>query len=514
MPIDLKKFNIFAKICTRRIMIMAFCKFTTDFIAHSFTLVDNAFFTRYLPSTPPKLATIYLYGLYLCSNQIENEDNLNIDTFSASLGYSVKDVRDAFLYWEEQGIIRMIDSDPLQIQYLPIGQRSANTKKYSKDKYSAFNTDVQKLLAGRMLTPSEFEEYYGLMEGYGLPDGRKLPPESLLMVIKYCVDYKGDNVGYRYIITVAQNWAKEGHITPEQIEQKIQSYSLATQNVQKILKALGSTKKPALEEYDLYNKWLEKMEFDNDTIIYVAKSIKKSSTNATFDRLDKKLQKYYEMKLFDETSIQKYEKHKDAMYTLARSINKTLGLFYDDVGNQVETYIAPWLAMGFEPATLMQIAQSNYKKSKRTLQMLDDSIHELYNQGIITSTAYIDYNNRQSQVKDMLGDILQKLSINRNVTSLDIEFYERWTNVWGFGDDVINYAVELTKNRGANLSYTNSILADWHSQNAHTLDKAKELSKIIKETTTKKVNDAVLKKREYTQAEKDSIFDNIKEIEL
>ena len=493
---------------------MAFCKFSTEYVSKSYTLIDNMFFAHYLPITPPKLATIYLYGLYLCSlNDFSN--NSSIENFANSLGYTVDEVMEAFTYWEEQGLIRIVNSSPIEIQYLPIQCAGNSNRRYNKDKYSNFNIELQNLISQRMITPNEYEEYYAMMEGFSLPDGRKFTPEAMLMIVRYCVQNKGANINYRYILTVARNWATEGYITPEQIEQKLSSYNEATKIVGDIMKALGSSRKTSLDEHEMYLKWRNTFEFTDSVILFVAKNLKKTGQNANFEKLNKKLQKYYELHMLSEQEILEYESNKDKIYSLAREINKKLGVYYDDVSNQVETYINPWLAKGFEPETLLNIAQDCYQKAIRTLKSMDDTVNELFNAGIITQNAYESHTKQNETIKEKLAQILKKLGITRNVTNIDIDFWKRWVDVWGFDEALINLVVDFAQKRGSNISYINTILADWHNQNIYTLDKAKEsLDRFSQTNKTTKTDDSKLNKRTYSEKEINSVFDNVKEIEI
>lgn len=491
---------------------MAFCNFSTDYVAKSYTLIDNVFFARYLPHTPPKLATIYLYGLYLCSMQGDFCGNSNLEAFAQSMGYTTDEIMEAFSYWEEQGLVRVINSEPVQIQYLPIRGISNSNRRYAKDKYTDFNMQLQGLITGRMITPNEFEEYYSLIEGFSLPDGRKITPEGLLKVVQFCVNNKGASVNYRYIITVAQNWAREGFVTAEQIESRLNECSEASKIVVQILKALGSSKKTSLDEHEFYIKWRDNFDFTDQVILYVAKSMKKNGAG-NFEKLDKRLQKYFELKLMSEQEIEEYEKNKDKIYSLARDINKTLGLYYDDVSNQVETFINPWLNLGFEPSTLLEIAQDCYIKSKRTLSAMNEVVQKLYAGGIVSQVAYKSHNENQAIIKQNLSQILEKLGIQRNVTSLDLEFWHRWIGAWGFDKELINLAVDVAKSRGSNLSYVNTILADWHTQNIRTVSQANVALESFKNSANKS-DDTKLKKREYSKEEVESVFDNFNEIEL
>ena len=487
---------------------MAFCKFSSAYLAKSYTIIDNLFFSRYLTTTPPKHATIYLYGLYVC----EQNDAMEVQKFAENLGYSVDEIVDSFEYWQEQGIVRIVSNEPFQVQYLPIRSIGSSNRKYDKDKYYHFNIEAQNILSERMITPNEYEEYYTLMEGYSLPDGRKINPEALLMIMRFCVQNKGANVGYRYIITVARDWACAGFVTPEQVEQRLEQYSTSSQSVINILKALGSTKKTSLDEHQFYLKWKNDFGFEDDCIIHIAKELKKSG-KSNFEKLDKKLQRYYELHLISIKEITDYEKHRDSIFNLARDINKTLGLYYQDVTNQVETYISPWLNLGYDAKTLLDIAQNNYLSGKRTLNNLNDTINELYSKGIVSKEAYSQYLKNTENIKSTIEKMLKSLGIVRNVTSFDMDFWQRWTISWGFNDEIIDYAVSLAKARGANISYVNSILADWHSQNIFTLEQAK-LSSDNYKITNKKTTSSKINTRTYSKEDNDSIFDKFKEMDI
>lgn len=487
---------------------MSFCKFSTEYYAKSYTVIDNLFFTRYLPSTAPKHTSIYLYGLFICSQN----DNLDVQRFAENMGYSIEEIIESFEYWEEQGIVRIVNSEPFQVQYLPIRNIGSSNRKYDKDKYFHFNIEVQKILSDRMITPNELEEYYTLMEGYSLPDGRKISPEALLMIIRFCAQNKGTNVNYRYIITVARDWASAGFITPEQVEKRLETYSTAGIAVANILKALGSTKKTSLDEHQFYLKWTE-MGFNDDCLIYIAKSLKKSG-RANFEKLDKKVVKYFELHLLSQKEIDDYERNLDKIYSLAREINKTLGLYYEDVSNQIDTYITPWLNMGYESEILLQIAQECYLRGKRTLSALNDTINDLYAQGIVSKNAYSQYNLSQQDVKENFGKILKKLGLERNVTSFDMDYWRRWTTVWAFNEELINYATELAEARGANISYINSILADWYTQKIFTLEQAKLASENYRVAKVKTSSTTKINSRKYTKEDNENIYNKFDELEI
>ena len=43
-----------------------------------------------------------------------------------------------------------------------------------------------------MISTSEYTEYFNIMETYGIK------PDAMLLIVRYCVDRKGEDIGYKY----------------------------------------------------------------------------------------------------------------------------------------------------------------------------------------------------------------------------------------------------------------------------------------------------------------------------
>ena len=97
---------------------MAFCKFSSEFVISNQTAVDNFFINEFLPSAPDNCVKVYLYGLYKCTNP--NSFDNSIEAFANTLNMSTQDIEDAFLYWQEQGLVQVLFTVPLQIRYMPL----------------------------------------------------------------------------------------------------------------------------------------------------------------------------------------------------------------------------------------------------------------------------------------------------------------------------------------------------------------------------------------------------------
>ena len=147
-------------------------------------LVDNLFITNYLPEAPDNALKVYLYGLYLCQNSTIS----TVNEMANLLGMQVEEVKDFFKYWEEFGLLSIISYDPFTVTYYSTSSISTSYKRFKPEKYEDFTKAVQSVITGRMISVTEYNEYFQLLESTALK------VEALLMICKYCVDLKGTEI--------------------------------------------------------------------------------------------------------------------------------------------------------------------------------------------------------------------------------------------------------------------------------------------------------------------------------
>lgn len=481
---------------------MAFCKFSTEYIANSKTEIDNIFIDSFLPFADPVSVKVYIYGLYKCSSPTSFDNN--IESFAKALNMSEEDVIGAFEYWQEQGLVQVLKTSPIEIRYIPLKNVINATKLFKPDKYQTFNMQAQEIFEGkREISKTEYGEYYEFMERYHVEQ------EALLMIMKYCVDSKKSAVGYNYILTVAKNWASEGITQASQVEEKLNSFKQKDDQIQEFFKAIGIKRNAYIEERALFDKWINDYGFDLGVILYLSKKIKKF-TNFTMTKLDQTLTKYYQMKLMTIQSIEKFENEKKALYDLAKDINKSLGLYYESLENEVENYILKWLNLGYDREVLLEIGSYCFKKSIRTLEGMDKTINKFYKLGIVSMEALMQYTDNILAINKQIEKILKDLSLSRNVNYIDRENYKTWTEEWKLSQELINYGVELSKNKDNPMKYLSRVLADWHMKGINSIEEAKNNTPInnnIEKTKT-------LQGRSYSKEEINALFESIDDVEI
>ena len=480
---------------------MAFCKYSTEFIANSKTEIDNIFLSDYLPFAQPQFVVVYIYGLYLCGST--SFDN-SLENVAKTLNMSEEDVVGAFEFWEEQGLVKVLRADPIQVTYIPLKNVFTANKLFKPDKYETFNMHAQEIFQGkRAISKTEYSEYYDFLERYHVEQ------EALLMIMQYCVSTKQKPVGYSYILTVARNWANEGITTASQVEERLHSFEEKDPNLNEIFAILGIKRLPYVEERALLNKWLNDFGFNMEVILHIIKTYKKKG-RLNFEKLDKILTKYFEMKLLSSKEIDDFEKEKEELYSLATQINKSIGLYYENLEAVVENYILKWINMGFEKALLLEIASYCFKNSIRTLEGMDKTVGKFYKLGLLSLSAFNQYMNQVLADDSKIKGILDRLGIERNVSTYDRTNFKIWTEEWKLPLDVIDYAVSLSKGKDNPIKYLSRVLADYRDKGIKTLDEAKSNSPIEEKYAVK----SNFSGRSYSKDEINALFQSIDEIEV
>lgn len=484
---------------------MAFCKYSTESVLSGTTQIDNNFLEEFLPCAPDVCVKVYIYGLYKCSNPDAFSNTL--ESFASELGLSTQDVEDAFMYWQQEGLVDVITGTSFQVRFLPTKNLVSSGHKFSKTKYADFNKKAQALLEGRMITTTEYTAYYTVMETYNIA------PKAFVLIMDYCINLKGKNVGYSYINTVARNWAAEGFTTYESILEKIKTYSTTSTEINKILKVCGIKRSPTPEEYDKFFKWTQNLGFDQTTILYVVDQIQQKSGKASFAKLDAKLLKYYELRRITIDEICGYEEQKVLLLQTAKNVCKSIGVYYENLETVVDKYISRWFDLGHTSQSIITLANFCFKNGTRTMEGLDTLVQKLYKLGIVSAEAINEYVIGIIKEDQEVKEILTKLGITRNVNSLDREFFKTWKYTWNMPNELINLAVEKSLDKSIPMQYMNKLLSNWHAKNITTkLDAEKQLPQTQTFANTKPKKESW--EREYNKEDLEAVFDSLEDIEI
>ena len=471
---------------------MSFCGFSHEMLNDSETIVDNKFVSKFLPEANGNAVKVYLYGLYICNTA---DDGYSLQKFADDIKLDVVEVKDCFKFWDELGVVNVISEEPCLVRYLPIS--SARPKKYNLEKYTEFNRSLQVLIPERMITTNEYSAYFQLMEEYSIK------PEAMLMIVRYCVDLKGNAIGFRYVLKVAEDFASRGITTVSKIEKELTDYSARSGELSDLLKVIIPNGKPDIEDVNLVKKWIENYAFDTESIIFVAKHIKAKNVG----KLDRELSLLFSNKKFSLSEIKSYYKERNNAVELAYKIDRALSVYVEIIDPVVDNYIIPWLNKGYDEDSLLFIANYCFRKNKRTLEDMNEVVEKAYKSGLVTINSIAEYVKILSSDDAFLKEMLSLCGLTRKPTEWDRENLKTWRN-WNFSDDMILAAAKIANGKSNPVSYVNAVLSGWKSDGIYSPEK------ISKTKIENKSANSNFKSRRYTADELNNLIDNIDDVEF
>ena len=475
---------------------MAFCTKEKQLIDSGYTCIDNKFILNYLADAPDVRSAVYLMGLTLCESS--GDDNSR-STIAQKLGISEEDVMSAYYYWQELGLVHITGQTPPQVIYLNVDKSTSALKKIKPGKYTKFSQEMQRIIEGRMLTVNEYNEYYMFLED------TTFEPEALLAVAKYCVELKGNNINYHYILTVARNQLTRGATTLVAVQDNLNSQQKYDDDLKLVFKALGSNRKIDHDDRELYEKWTKEFGFTLETVVAVAKKCKKGGMVT----LDGRLCEYYKTGALSVVEIDNYVKEKTQLFDLARDINKCIGVYYQSLDAIVDEYVSNWVRKGFDEQTLIAIAKYCFRSGIRTLAGLASIIDKLYKNGVTTLTSLEQYLAQVSAKDENILAILKTAGLDRRVTNNDRALYRTWTEGWGMPQDVILLVAEKSAGTTSPTAYINRVLSDYKQKGIATVEQAQSYQPQQPTQTAQKtaiIGQRDIERREYTDQQLNAMF--------
>ena len=435
---------------------MGFCTYSNEFSAASYTNVENQFINKYMPSADGDAVKVYIFGLYLCQN-VQGEYSLA--EASRALALPPERIVDLFKFWEDFDLLEIVSYEPFSVRYFPADYAKGKPKRIRTEKYAEFNRAVQSLMPKKMISASEFMKYFSVMEEYAVK------PEAMLLIVRYCIDLKGESISQNYILQVARNFAAEGVTTVEQIENKLSDYLVRSGDAAAVLRAMGSARKPEPEDYKLLQKWTDELGFGLPAILYTASLHKKG----TFAKLDAAMQELYANKKFSESEIGEYLARKTEIRNLTIAIARELGVYCQVVDTYTDNFVSGWLAAGFEDASLLQLAKYCFRRGRKSFEKMDELLKKLIERGAVSAESLVAYMESEAREQEFAAEVLAKAGISRKVNNWDRECLHTW-RAWNFSDEMILKAAELSAGKASPIPYINSVLSSWKSKNLFNPD--------------------------------------------
>lgn len=439
------------------------CKFTNSATKKGQTTLDNIFVTEYMPHLSENAIKAYINGLFLCQNGAAN----NFDDMAKALKMSETELIESFEILQKESLVELVknvdstdDRFPFFVFFPPICDIASRNKDVQK--YRSFYLQLEQIIKGRALTPSELKKHSDTLEV------KNIEQDAYLLIVKYATMLKGDAVLANYITTIATNFANSGATTVDKVNKKLLEEENKTGKAKELLEQMQITRYPTMEERELYINW--KKTFHDEFIFFAQKIGYKINT---FEKLDKLLTHYKTMNLTKTKEIEAYEQTSQELFDVASTVTKQLGLFYQNLNPVVEEFVSIWFAKGFDKEFINSFAKLCFLQGVRTLAIMDEKLSKLHADGIVSKQALDKHTKEQKDIDAKIKKVLQTAKLERSITNLDRSIYHTWVTNWQMEEELILYAASLSIATLNPVSYMNKILGEYKEKNIKTLASAK-----------------------------------------
>ncbi|MCL2847459.1 MAG: DnaD domain protein [Firmicutes bacterium] len=343
---------------------MSFVSLHKEFNDSKKIVLDAVFVLDYMPLAPEEYTKVYLMAFTYA-----NAGGCSLESICAKLDMEKSEVLEAFKFWERKGLVD-INFEPLNIIFNKVVPISKQVLKYDKAKFADFNKELCRLINKREISQTEYNEYYSLIEGYGLEEN------ALLAIIGYSKRLKKDeSINHRYITRVAYDFIEKGYRTFKTVNEHIEKTALYETDLIDIYKALKISSVPNHLDKQLLIKWKTEFKFDLEMILAVAKLFSKNAkSKVTIDKFDTELALYNKHRLATIEKIEEFVVNRTKNIELVKEFITILGI-YEPYEWAVEVYFEPWLKLGFSADGLLAIANNckEFPYHKRSLKSIADN---------------------------------------------------------------------------------------------------------------------------------------------
>lgn len=283
------------------------CSFAPEVLPLEATPVDNLFILEYMPGADGTQLRVYLLGLMLC-----RYPGFDSNTLSDTLAISEAEILAAFTYWQKEGLVRIRNTDPLEVEYITPSER-AGAPALLPGKYGQLIQAVQSLLAPRTMRPAELRRVYDWVEVYQLDES------AVLELISHCLERKGRRVSISYIDTVARAWADAGVHTLADAHAQASSFQMLTGGAAKVLRRWNKSRTPTQDELALFEKWTRDWGFTEQAILAACPAVTKAE-RPSFAYLDGVLDRLRSNHICTEEQVAAHLDTEDESSLLAKEV--------------------------------------------------------------------------------------------------------------------------------------------------------------------------------------------------
>ena len=305
-------------------------------ILFSNTNIPDVFLTEYLPPANGDYVKVYLYISFMAKFDKE----IKINDLSKKLALPLKNIQEAFKYWEDAGVLIKKNSGyilanlqeiELNKVYSPkLSSSPEDIEKNSKNQYRAKAIeDINNQFFQGIMSPSWYSDIDLWFKKYNFDE------QVMLALFNYC--YEHSALHKNYIQVVADSWYKNNIKSFSDLDKYYEKQEKIGSIRKSIIKKLGLNRNLTVYEDAYVEKWIIDYGYSLD-VIEIALKKTTSKTNINFEYLNKLITDWYDRNLKTPTDIQQYLKQskdkKDLIDNMKKgNYNNSNQRTYDNLDN-------------------------------------------------------------------------------------------------------------------------------------------------------------------------------------
>ncbi|MCK5130424.1 MAG: DnaD domain protein [Clostridiales bacterium] len=435
---------------------------------YDITPIENIFILEYMQNAPGEYVKVYLLGLLKCYHA---KENYTISRMASDLSISDDEVKQAFTYWAQFGLVEILSRRPYEVSFLNIKKTMQKTKGPRVNLYThqPLVLALQKIFGGkRLLGPSEINF---VMEWV---DEWKVPPEVIILITNWCVSMKGERIRFSYVNKVLSDIYDQDLTTYTQVEDYIHQTDTKMSGATAVLKTWNMNRLPTADEVELYRKWTQDYNVHKDAIREAQKQMT-GINNPNYKYLDSLIEKLYKNNIKSANDAVKYFMENEGHRKNAKEIYSRLGgLRLTD--ERMKRYEG-WRNMGFSQYALLTAADALSHEGYKSPDDLNNTLIRWHKQVLISDKKIDAYMATIKASAQQVSLLLEAWEENRAPKNYERRIYLSWIQK-ELPKKLIDLACKKAENAKDKMVYADRILSNWVEQGIKTIQQAQKQTSV------------------------------------
>ena len=431
---------------------MAYCTFDEGAAIFDATPVDNMFITEYMLRAPGDYVKVYIYALMLCAHPSERMSNASM---AKDLDMTEEDVVRAFKYWARCGLARQIADNPPAYALRSAKQTAMSRVQSPAEQlyHREFTEEIRRILGDRILTADDYQTIFDWT------DVLELPEEVVLMLLQTEMKQSGGRVSIRIANKHAEEWAKSGIRSVEDVEKIVLLGKEREQQLRRLLSRLGQHRPPSEDEKEMYRKWLDDWGFAPEAVTEACRETTKGTPTMAY--LDGILKRQHasgrhaagEM----EAGMEKERRDRE----FARSLFAGLGRTGVTPAKEDLETIERWRGEGMTDEMILLAVKTAHRRSGGgNLEEVGEVLSRWQAKGLMTAEAVRGETERVRKLNAGLREIYDAAGLEKRPAAADRSLLLNWQAA-GHSRELILLAAEYAKSHPSPMAAADRILSDW-----------------------------------------------------